>query len=157
MLNFLKSKERKQTDLIYEIMSAWHASCIASVNNKKSLKEPRVIVGTILFFIGSMDNLCKSADFDDSKFMTSTINILAALGYPKEVPGPIFMNFYNPENKQSTFALNANTEGGRGIGIFLNKKDPSACFTFSNLVKKWSEDPEMTGEDLYLFNMGLKK
>ena len=153
MLNFLKSKEQKKTDLIYEIMTIWHTNCISSVGDSESLKAPRVIVGAILFFVGSMDNLCRSADFDDNKFMKCTIDMLEALEYPKEFLLPIFMNFYNPEKMQSIFASSANIEGGRSVEIFLNNKDLAVCSVFSKLVEEWAANPEMTGEDLYLFNM----
>lgn len=156
MFNLFKSKKQKQVDLIYEIMDAWHSGCIADVDNMELLKEPRVIVGTILFFIGSMDNLCQSVNFDDKKFMMLAIDILEKLGYSNEVSGPVFMNFYNPRKKQSAFALKANTEGGRGIGVFLEKRDSEAWLIFSDLVDVWAKNPDMTGEDLYLFDWELK-
>ena len=157
MLNFLKSKEQKQTDLIYEIMNAWHAGCVASVDSKELLKEPRVIAGTILFFIGSIDNLCQSANLDDKKFGELALGILENIGYPGEIPGLIFLNFYNPTKKQSAFALSANTEGGRCVGQFIANRNPMICSIFSTLVSEWAKNPEMTGEDLYLFSMESKE
>lgn len=153
MFDFLKSKEQKSEGLIYEIIGAWHAGCIASVDDKELLREPRVIAGTILFFIGSIDNLCQSADFDDKKFGEVALSVLEKIGYLGEFPALIFLNFYNPKKEQSEFALKANTGGGKGVREFITDRNPMACFIFSVLVSEWAENPEMTPEDLYLFGL----
>lgn len=153
MFDFLKSKEQKKKELIYEMISLWHAGCIASIDDKELLKEPRVIAGTVLFFIGSLDNLCQSADFDDKKFGEIALDVLENIGYPGEFPALIFLNFNNPKKKQSAFALKASIEGGRSVGRFIADRNLMACSIFSTLVAEWARNPEMTKEDLYLFNL----
>ena len=127
----------------------WHQVCLIGVD-LDLLKQPRPMVGAILFFIGSIDNLCQTNNIDDKSFAKLAIELLGKIGFRKDVTEPILRNFYTQQTK-SKFALKANIAGGKKLNEFLSGKNELAPLAFEAFVREWAENPKLDQEDLFLF------
>jgi hypothetical protein len=127
----------------------WHQACLTGVD-MDLLKKPRPMVGAILFFLGSIDNLCQANNLDDKNFAKLAIELLDKLGFQKNFTVPILNNFYT-QQKKSEFAINANIEGGKKLNEFLSGKNEFAPLAFEALVREWAENPNFGQDELSLF------
>jgi len=127
----------------------WHQACLMGVD-MDLLKKPRPMLGAILFFIGSIDNLCQANNIDDKNFAKLAIELLDKMGFQKDFTVPILKNFYT-QQKESKFALKANIEGGKKLNEFLSGTNEFAPLAFEALVREWAENPNIGQDELFLF------
>ena len=151
MFNFFKSDKSKKIEFISKQILFWHKTCMIEVD-MDLLKKPRPIVGAILFFIGSIDNLCQAGNIDDKDFAKLAIELLDIMGFQKDFIIPILKNFYTQQIK-SEFALKANLEGGKKIGEFLSDKNEFAPLAFEAFVREWAENPDLGSDEVSLFGV----
>lgn len=141
MFNFFKSDKDKKIEGIRKEILLWHKACMFGID-KHLLEEPKPMVGSILFFLGSIDSLCKVNAIGEETFYEVGIELLDIMGFSKDFTIPILLNYYveRPENE---FAINANTEGGKRITDFISGEDKSAPLIFGSLVKEWTKKPNL--------------
>lgn len=125
----------------------WHEACMLCTD-EKLLKEPRAMVGAILFFWGSIDNICQANNIDDRTFFDLGVELLSAMGFPEGVVVPIFKNFYI-HHINSDFASNAIFEGSKSFAEFFSGRNKMASLVFSISVCEWAENPSI-GSDVDL-------
>lgn len=151
MFNLFKSNKDKKIEAISKQALLWHKACMLGVD-ESLLKEPRPMVGAILFFTGSIDNLCQANNIDDKTFAELGVKLLDIMGFPKDFVVPIFKNFHIQENN-CEFALSANIEGGKKLTEFLSKENEIAPLVFGAFVREWAENPNLGNEEVYLFGV----
>ena len=151
MFNFFKSGKNKKIEAVSKQILLWHKACMIGVD-ENLLKAPRPMVGAILFFIGSIDNVCQANNIDDKTFAELTIELLYIMGFPKKHSIPIFKNFYT-QKIGSEFALKANIEGGKKIAGFLSGKNEIAPLAFEAFVREWAENPDLGPDEVSLFGV----
>jgi hypothetical protein len=148
MFNIFGSDKNKKIEAIDKQILLWHRACSIGAD-MNLLKEPKPMVGAILFFIGSIDNLCQANNIDDKTFAELSIKLLDKMGFQKDVIVLILKNFYT-QQKKSEFALKANLEGGRTLNEFLSGKNELAALAFGAFVREWAENPNLGPDELYL-------
>ena len=151
MFNFFKSDKNKKIEAVSKRILLWHKACMLEVD-KNLLKAPRPMVGAVLFFIGSIDNVCQSGNIDDKAFAKLAVELLDIMGFPKDFAIPIFKNFYTQQIK-SEFAIKANIEGGKKIAGFLSGKNEFAPLAFEAFVHEWAENPDLGPDEISLFGV----
>ena len=149
MFNFFKSSP---ASIVKRQFTIWHDACVMFLPGKDIhlLDEPRPKLGACLFFIGSIDYLCQNHGVDDSDFAKITDSLLSKDVYPSWLVASVMVNFY-AKDKKPKFALDANLEGGKRLGEFLRGENKMAPYVFSSLVREWAENPELTADELPLF------
>lgn len=152
MGNFSTSDENEKLEKIGKQIILWHKACMSGLDNPHLLKEPRPMIGAILFFLGSIDNLCQANDIDDQKFAKLGLELLDIMGFPKEVTATIFKNFYT-QKIENKFALYANIEGGKTITEFLSGENKIAPLAFGAFVEEWGENPDLEPREISLFGI----
>jgi|GEM_PF-2638428 hypothetical protein len=152
MFNFFKSGKEKKLEAIGEQILLWHKACIISMTGaeKDLLKEPRPQVGAVLYFLGSIDNLCQANKIDDQTFGEFAIKLLDIMGFQKKFTIPIVANFYT-QRTDNKFALKANIEGGKKLTDFLSGENLMAPLAFGAFVREWADHPDLGPEDVSLF------
>ena len=139
----------ENNNISYQIkgtIKIFHEICMPLVD-KERLKKQRVEVGVILFFIGSIDNLCQIHKFDDSSTLSIKKLILGELGFNTDIASKLLKNFYtNQKIKELKFAVEACTFGGNAVVSFL-KQDELCVICLIGLVKKWSKDEKLSKEE----------
>jgi hypothetical protein len=148
MFNIFGSKKSKIIKAIDKQILLWHRACSIGAD-KNLLKKPKPMVGAILFFAGSIDNLCQANNIDDKTFADLSIELLYIMGFKKDIFIPILNNFYT-QQKKSEFALKANLEGGRKLNEFLSGKNEFAALAFGAFLEEWAENPNLGPDELYL-------
>ena len=151
MFNFFKSDKNKKIEAVSNQILLWHKACMLGVD-KNLIKKPRPMVGAILFFLGSIDNVCQSGNINDKDFAELAVALLYIMGFPKDFAIPIFKNFYTQQIK-SEFALKANIEGGKKIAGFLSGKNEFAPLAFEAFVREWAENPDLGPDEVSLFGV----
>ena len=146
-------KKNNKIEAISKQILIWYKVCMIGVD-MDLLKEPRPTVGAILFFIGSIDNLCQSGNVDDKDFAKLAIELLGIMGFQKDFTIPILKNFYTQQVK-SEFALKANLEGGKKISEFLSGKNEFASLAFEAFVREWAEKPDLIAKERFLNSEGV--
>lgn len=149
MINSSHQDKDKKIEAIGKRVLLWHEACMMGVD-KEMLKEPRPMTGAILFFAGSVDNLCQANSIDDITFIELAMLLLESVGFSKDVTAPIITNFYT-KTSNSKFAVMANVEGGQKLTDWLSRKDQLAPLAFGAFIREWVENPEIGPEEVYLF------
>lgn len=154
MFNFFKPGKEKILKTIRKQILIWHEACMICMTEegKDLLKEPRPQVGAILFFLGSIDNLCQANKIDDKTFGELAIELLGIMGFQKNITIPIVTNFYTKQTNNK-FALKANLEGGQKLTDFLSGESVDAPLSFVAFVYEWAENPDLGPEDVSLFGL----
>ena len=151
MLNFFRPSKNKKIEAIEKQILIWHRACLIGVD-MNLLKKPRPMVGAILFFIGSIDNLCQANNIDDKDFAKLSIELLDKMRFQKDITVPILKNFYT-QQKKSEFTLKANIEGGKKLNEFLSGKNEFAPLAFECFVREWAENPNLGPDEVSLFGV----
>lgn len=137
----------KKSEFIHYAIAKWYTACMITIE-KDLLSKPRPYTGAVLFFLGSIDNLCQSMEIAEEDFIITAISILDNLGFEQKITIPVIRNFYSEKTKKSDFAMNANLEGGRKIAEFLSGKNNAAPIIFAELVEEWNKNPDFSDLDL---------
>lgn len=155
MFNFFK---KSPISVIKKQFAIWHEACMMFPPDEglRLLNEPRPKLGACLFFMGSIDYLCKNYGIeDDIEFAKLTTSVLEKLGYPSWLISILLINFY-AKNKRPKFALDANLEGGNRLADFLTGKNKMAPHVFWSLVQEWAKIPNLTPDEMPLFDTNYK-
>lgn len=152
MSNFF---QKSPTNAVNKQFLVWHDACMMFLQDEDEhlLDEPRPKLGACLFFIGSIDYLCQNQGIEDVEFTKLVHSILEKL-YPSWLISSVMINFY-AKNKKPKFALDANLEGGKHIAEFLTGKNKMAPYVFSSLVREWAENPNLTPNEIPLFDQNI--
>ena len=150
MFDFFK---KNPESVVKKQFSIWHDACMMFLQDedKSLLDEPRPKLGACLFFIGSIDYLCQNYGIEDIAFAKLSRSLLEKLNYPSWLISSILINFY-AKDKKPKFALDANLEGGKRIAEFLTGKNKMSPYVFSSLVREWAEKPDLTPDEMPLFD-----
>ena len=118
-----------------------------SLVDKGSLKNKKVEIGVILFFIASIDSLRQQHNFDRFVFIATSFNILSELSFNLDIVAKLFRNFYTkPKAKDIKFTSEAILSGYKTIIKFLNG-DKEVEKTLAKLVDEWSKDEKLTSKE----------
>lgn len=149
MIFFKKNPE----SVVKKQFSIWHDACMVFIQDedKALLDEPRPKLGACLFFIGSIDYLCQTYGIEDTAFAKLSRSLLINLNYPSWLISSIVIKFY-VKDKKLKFALDANLEGGKRIAEFLTGKNKMSPYVFSSLVREWAKKPDLTADEVLLFD-----
>lgn len=155
MFNLFKKSPKK---IVEKQFSIWHDACMMFLQGEDMylLNEPRPKLGACLFFIGSIDYLCHNHGIEDIEFARLSRSILEKLNYPTWLITSVLVNFY-AKDKKPKFALDANLEGGQRIAEFLTGKNKMSPYVFSSLVREWAKKPDLTPDEMPLFDMNQVK
>ena len=59
--------------MLHETLSLWYSICMSNLKTR-DLYEPRPKIGTICFFIGSIDSFCQHMNIEVSKFTKTLLD-----------------------------------------------------------------------------------
>lgn len=153
LLHIKKSKDctDKKISVIEETIVLWYHACILTIDkNTDLLQKQRPHLGTILYFLGSIDNMCQWHNINADNFIILAHDLLNKFGFKNELLIPVMKNFCSNPTVHK-FALEANIAGGKDISNFIVNKNPLASFHFKELLEEWNKNPSLTEEEINLF------
>jgi hypothetical protein len=146
-------KKRKKIKAIEEIILLWHSVCMQYIESEK-LSEPRPLVGTCCFFIGSIDSICQSTKLNDKEFADISISLMKKMNFPKNVVLSILTNFYG-KNEREVFAFNAMKVGMDSLSKWYNSSFTSedSAKVLAMQISEWYKNPNMSVSEIALFGI----
>ena len=146
-------KKRRKLKAIKEIILLWHSVCMKYVEIEK-LSEPRPLVGTCCFFIGSIDAICQATKLNDKDFAEITVTLMIDMNFPLAVVQSIMTNFYG-KNERVTFAFNAIKAGIDSLLKWYNTSfmNEDSTKVLSIQISEWYKNPNISSNELTLFGI----
>lgn len=146
-------KKRRQLKALYKILDLWYNACISEVNSK-DLFEPRPKLGSVCFFIGSIDSVCQSLGFSDEKFLEIALNFFKEKTFYKfdEIASAVLLNYFG-KNQRVKFASDNMKIGMDAYRDWYNSAflSTTPLDRFSSLIREWNRKPSLEGDELFLF------
>jgi hypothetical protein len=139
----------KKISVIENSVMMWYATCMATID-KDLLRELRPYLGSLFYFLGSIDSMCQSANINNRDFVVLAIDLLNKLGFGGKLLVPSVRSFCN-EPSANKFALDANIAGGKDISQFFANRNPPVSFHIKELLEEWNKNPSLTEEEINLF------
>jgi hypothetical protein len=151
MIRYLQN--RKRVKLVNKIIDLWYGSSMKSIK-VEDLFEPRPKLGTVCFFIGSIDSLCQSLKLEDSLFAKISLNFFSDKDFYKfNQIAPALLKNYFGNNQRVEFATYAMKLGAMSFLDWYNSSFLSieAVDKLAKLIKEWNRKPNLEGDEIYLF------
>lgn len=145
-------KRRKQLKALNEILNLWYNACTIEIN-PEYLFEPRPKLGSVCFFIGSIDSFCQSLGFSDEKFLEIALNFFKDKNFYKfdEIASAVLLNYFG-NNQRVKFATDNMKIGMDASRDWYNSSflSTTPLERFANLIREWNRKPNLEGEELFL-------